>query len=221
VLLIREHPQSASAVGTFDYSDLNAYLLLAAGLTQPDEEHLPSFEQLARKAREGIKIPLRDVKDLGTKNALTTLPASANVLKAVETFGGGLHRVVVVDESKDNEAVGIFSQFRLVKFLWENGRSFPVIDQLYPQYLKDLTIGSQEVISIKWVHPSMFSCNILTKYSGDKALCEALQLMNGEGITSLAVVDNQFNVVGNISTADVKVRDYSWERFALLTGNSF
>lgn len=30
--------------------------------------------------------------------------------------------------------------------------------------------------------------------------------MNGEGITSLAVVDNQFNVVGNISTADVKVR---------------
>jgi CBS domain-containing protein len=151
VLLIREHPQSASAVGTFDYSDLNAYLLLAAGLTQPDEEHLPSFEQLARKAREGIKIPLRDVKDLGTKNALTTLPASANVLKAVETFGGGLHRVVVVDESKGNEAVGIFSQFRLVKFLWENGRSFPVIDQLYPQYLKDLTIGSQEVISIKWV----------------------------------------------------------------------
>ncbi|RMJ23069.1 hypothetical protein PHISP_06074 [Aspergillus sp. HF37] len=189
VLLIREHPQSASAVGTFDYSDLNAYLLLAAGLTQPDEEHLPSFEQLARKAREGIKIPLRDVKDLGTKNALTNLPASASVLKAVETFGGGLHRVVVVDESKNNEAVGIFSQFRLVKFLWENGRSFPVIDQLYPQYLKDLTIGSQEVISI----------------NGDKALCEALQLMNGEGITSLAVVDNQFNVVGNISTADVKL----------------
>lgn len=29
--------------------------------------------------------------------------------------------------------------------------------------------------------------------------------MNNEGITSLAVVDNQFNVIGNISTADVKV----------------
>lgn len=29
--------------------------------------------------------------------------------------------------------------------------------------------------------------------------------MNGEGITSLAVVDNLLNVIGNISTADVKV----------------
>ena len=36
-------------------------------------------------------------------------------------------------------------------------------------------------------------------------LKEALILMNNEGVTSLAVVDNQYNVVGNISNADVKV----------------
>ena len=29
--------------------------------------------------------------------------------------------------------------------------------------------------------------------------------MNNEGVTSLAVVDNQYNVVGNISNVDVKV----------------
>lgn len=29
--------------------------------------------------------------------------------------------------------------------------------------------------------------------------------MNNEGLTSLAVVDNQLNVVGNISNVDVKV----------------
>lgn len=29
--------------------------------------------------------------------------------------------------------------------------------------------------------------------------------MNSEGLTSLAVIDNQWNVVGNISTVDVKV----------------
>lgn len=33
--------------------------------------------------------------------------------------------------------------------------------------------------------------------------------MNNEGVTSLAVVDNQYNVVGNISNADVKVREVS------------
>ncbi|BAE56983.1 gamma subunit of 5'-AMP-activated protein kinase [Aspergillus flavus] len=189
VLLIRETPEHKTAVGTFDYSDLNAYLLLAAGLTQPDENTRASYDQLARKAKEGIKIPLKDVKDLGRKEPLTTLPASASVMAAVETFGGGVHRVVVVDERKQNEVVGIFSQFRLVKFLWENGRSFPVIDQLYPQALRDLRIGSRDVICI----------------NGDKPLSEALHLMNNEGITSVAVVDNHTNVVGNISLTDVKL----------------
>lgn len=29
--------------------------------------------------------------------------------------------------------------------------------------------------------------------------------MNSEGVSSLVVVDNHFNVIGNISTVDVKV----------------
>ena len=32
--------------------------------------------------------------------------------------------------------------------------------------------------------------------------------MNNEGITSLAVVDNNYNVVGNISNVDVKVSKF-------------
>lgn len=151
VLLIRETAQSTSAVNTFDYTDLNAYLLLVVGLAQPDPENVELFQQLATKAREGKKIPLKDVKAMGRKDPLVTLSASASLMTAVETFGGGVHRVVVVKENSA-EVVGIFSQFRLVKFLWENGKSFPVINELYPQYLKDLKIGSQNVISIKWVY---------------------------------------------------------------------
>lgn len=45
----------------------------------------------------------------------------------------------------------------------------------------------------------------LTGCSGDKPLYEALQLMYHDGLSSLAVVDNHFNVMGNISTTDVKV----------------
>ncbi|KAL4972792.1 hypothetical protein BDW66DRAFT_143366 [Aspergillus desertorum] len=189
VLLIRETFEHKTAVGTFDYSDLNTYLLFAAGLIRPDEDLLHAYEELARKARENIPIPMRDVKELGRKEPLTTLPASASLMMAVETFGGGVHRVVVIDEQRDNEVIGIVSQFRLVKFLWENGRCFPVLDQLYPQSLRDLRIGSHRVISI----------------NGDKMLSEALQLMHSEGISSVAVVDNHFNVVGNISTTDVKL----------------
>ena len=150
-MLIRETPEHKTAVGTFDYSDLNTYLLLAAGLTRPDEDLLPAYEELARKARDNIPIPMRDVKELGRKEPLTTLPSSASLMMAVETFGGGVHRVVVIDEHRDSEVIGIVSQFRLVKFLWENGRCFPVLDQLYPQSLRDLKIGSHRVISIKYV----------------------------------------------------------------------
>ncbi|KAL1988179.1 hypothetical protein VTN96DRAFT_709 [Rasamsonia emersonii] len=188
VLLIRETPEHTSAVGTFDYTDLNAYLLMVVGLAHPADDQVTAFRELAQKAREGSKIPLKDVKDLGPKEPLTTLPVSANLTTAVETFGSGVHRIVVVKEDSD-EVVGIVSQSRLVRFLWENGRSFPIIDQLYPHHLKDLRIGSHKVISI----------------NGDKPLYQALQLMSNEGISSLAVVDNHFNVIGNISTVDVKL----------------
>ncbi|KAL1996918.1 hypothetical protein VTN49DRAFT_7783 [Thermomyces lanuginosus] len=188
VLLIRETADSKAAIGTFDYNDLNAYLLLVVGLTRPTESQLTSFEEVARKAREGNKVPLEAIKDLVPKEPLTTLPASANLRAAVETFGSGVHRIVVVKDGS-NEVVGVVSQTRLVKFLWENGRSFPIIDQLYPLYLKDLGIGSQRVVSIH----------------GDKPLFQALQLMNDEGVSSLPVLDHQSNVIGNISTVDVKL----------------
>lgn len=148
VLLIRQDPSSQSVIGTFDYADLNAYLLLVVGLAQPDEGHIEDFKELAMKARTGAEIPLKDVKDLGRKEPLVKLAHSANLIQAIETFGGGVHRVIVVKQDTD-EVVGILSQSRLVKFLWENGRCFPVIDQLYPHNLRELKLGSQEVISIK------------------------------------------------------------------------
>lgn len=135
-------------MATYDYRDLTQYLLFATGQLYPDDEHLPTFQNLAKKAQQGRPIHLEDAKGLGIKEPFVTLPHTADLSRAVETFGGGVHRIVVVREGT-NDAVGILSQGRLVKFLWENGRSFPIIDQLYPQNLRELGIGSQNVISIK------------------------------------------------------------------------
>ncbi|KAI9860184.1 MAG: cell separation during budding [Trichoglossum hirsutum] len=187
VILLRETADSKVACGTFDYTDLNAYLLLVVGLVQPEEGDMSSFQELAKKAREGNPVPVKHVKNLGKKNAFITLPESALLPTAVEIFGSGLHRIAIVKDGT-NEVVGVLSQLRLVEFFWENGRSFTSIDQLYPQQLKDLAIGSSQVIAI----------------NGDKPLSAALELMNCEGVSSLAVIDNQNNVVGNISTVDVK-----------------
>ena len=51
---------------------------------------------------------------------------------------------------------------------------------------------------------------LMHEYSGDRPLKEALTIMNNEGVSSLAVVDNQYNVIGNISNIDVNVS--SWEQ---------
>ena len=150
VLLISSAASDKSAIGTFDYKDLNQYLLFATGSLRPDEEHLEFFQDLAKKAQRGSKIPVKDAKSLGTKEPFVILPHTANLTAAVENFGGGVHRIVIVREGT-KRVIGVLSQLRLVKFLWENGPSFPVLDQLYHQTIKDLGIGSQNVISIKWV----------------------------------------------------------------------
>lgn len=164
VLLVRISKHEKSAVATFDYRDLTQYLLFATGQLFPDDEHLPIFQNLANKAQKGIRIPLRDAKNLGTKEPFVTLPHSSDLTSAVELFGGGIHRIIIVSEGT-NHVVGILSQLRLVKFLWENGRSFPIIEQLYPKEINDLGLGSQLPISIKYVHTSSHCTSKTLTYS--------------------------------------------------------
>ncbi|KAF8458239.1 hypothetical protein BDZ91DRAFT_773236 [Kalaharituber pfeilii] len=185
---IRNSPTDDSVCGMFDYSDLAAFLLLIMGVYQPEEdEDIATFQDLARKARAGSSIPVKLVKDLGKKGPLVTVSETEGLARVVEIFGSGVHRIAVAKEGSI-QVIGILSQLQLIGFFWEHGRSFPSIDQLYPCSLRDLNIGSARVISI----------------NGDKKVIEAIELMNAEGISSVAVVDNQNNVVGNISTADVK-----------------
>ena len=149
VILIRKTKADHTVIGTFDYNDLNAYLLLVVGLASPEtEEEKSRYHQLAQKANEGREVSLKEAKDVARKDAFVTLPRTAYLTNAVEIFGGGVHRLIIVDE-KTNKVKGILSQLRLVKFLWENGRSFPAINDLYPQTIWGLGIGSHRVISIK------------------------------------------------------------------------
>ncbi|CAG8979586.1 hypothetical protein HYALB_00010787 [Hymenoscyphus albidus] len=188
VVLLRKSSNDKTACGTFDYNDLNAYLLVVVGLANPEQGQLEDFDSLAKRARENTKIPLGDIEHLRNKEPLVTLSESDDLSKAMEHFGSGIHRILVCKEGS-SEVVGVLSQLKLVKFLWDNAPSFPNIDQLYPHTLKDLSVGLPSAVAI----------------NGDKPLMEALQLMSNEGLTSVPVVDNALNVVGNISTADVRL----------------
>jgi len=148
VILIREDPKSLIAWGTFDYGDLNAYLLVVLGLAQPEPDIVGTYTEIASKAREGIQIPLRDIVSLAKKTPIVTLSEKADLSAAIEFFAGGVHRILIVQEGT-NEVIGVFSQWKLVNFLWENGSCFSVIDHLYPKVLKDLDVGSHQIIAIK------------------------------------------------------------------------
>ena len=85
---------------------------------------------------------------MAKKAPLVTLPESSDLSAAIEYFAGGTHRILITKEGTCN-VIGVFSQWNLVNFLWENGSSFSVIDHLYPKILKDLDIGTREIVSIK------------------------------------------------------------------------
>lgn len=86
----------------------------------------------------------------GRKEPLITLDETTDLSKAIEVFGSGVHRVLVAEQGTSN-VKGILTQLRLVQFFWENRSSFPGVNQLYSQLIKDLNLGSKTVLAIKLV----------------------------------------------------------------------
>ncbi|PSK54015.1 Protein sds23 [Elsinoe australis] len=189
VVLIRQKPDTRVAVGAFDYDDLIAYLLLVTELALPVNAADDEIADVLQRARANKPIPLEDIKYLlGRKEPPAFLDHTATLTKAVEIFGSGFHRIIVRKQGT-NEVAGILSQLRLVRFFWENVKSFGIVEELHALSLKNLELGSHNVLSI----------------NGDQPLKEALLLIHTMGISSLPVLDAQKNVVGNISHVDAQL----------------
>lgn len=134
-------------MSTFDYNDLNAYLLIVVGLARPTDEQRPLYNQIAEKAQAQQSIALRDIQPICRKEELVTLSGDTTLDKAIETFGSGVHRILVTNGA--SEVVGLVSQLRVLEFFWNEGVNFPVIDRLYGVLLRDLHLGSQTIMAIK------------------------------------------------------------------------
>lgn len=144
---MRDTPSSKTASTTFDYTDLNAYLLVVVGLANPDEEHVALYNDISKKAQAQEDIPLREIQTLSRKEELVALPADATLDKAVEAFGSGIHRILIVSEAGD--VIGVLTQLRLIEFFWDEAVNFPAIERLYAGLLRDLQIGTHQTIAIK------------------------------------------------------------------------
>lgn len=187
---------------SFDYSDLNTYLLLVMNKINlndlnvadiQDEPGAPSSLQAKQekllamigRAKKGEEVPVDFIVHLHPKTPLVKLKDSETLLRAVEAFGNGVHRVAILAGDRIS---GILSQRRTIRYIWENARRFPSLEFLLNSTLQDLKIGSTSPMTVY----------------GDQPLIEALLLMFHERVSSLAVIDRNKCLVGNISIVDVK-----------------
>ncbi|ODQ63478.1 hypothetical protein NADFUDRAFT_28746 [Nadsonia fulvescens var. elongata DSM 6958] len=182
----------------FDYSDLNTYLLLVLGHSTVDLTRLSEENQRWLKcAKSGLPVPVQFAISLQAKEPFEILTKDCTLAEAVLVLGRGVHRIMVTNGSAgifrndaEDSINGILSQRRFIKYIWENGRRFPSLQPLFQASLHDLNIGNYEkVISIR----------------GDALVLDALKRLSHEEVSSLAVVDSQGCLLGNISVVDVKM----------------
>lgn len=182
----------------FDYSNLNAYLLMVMGLIEPvknDEETL----SYVKKARSGYVVPVKFAARLGAKNDLSDLKSTSTIAQAVEILGSGVHRVSIFDANDSKSTIGILSQRRLIRFIWENSRKFKSLEPFFQLKLSDIGIGPKDVVSI----------------NGDRPVIDALKIMHQDGVSSIAVTDGSHNLLGNISIVDVRLVTKSTQKHML------
>lgn len=177
---------------TFDYSDLNTYILMIMNkinikdLNVDDQDLIDVFDEYVEKGKKGEAVPVDFIIRLHPKNPFIKINEDDHLVTVMEILGNGVHRVALTDNS--GKIVGVLSQRRLVKFIWENARRFSNLEYYFNQSIEDLKIGS---------------ANPLTIY-GDNLLIDALHKMFVERISSLAVIDRKGNLLANISIVDVK-----------------
>ncbi|OZJ03288.1 hypothetical protein BZG36_03753 [Bifiguratus adelaidae] len=179
-------------VGMFDYGDVIAYLLLVLKRLKQKSETVsgedPQVLELMRRVGGGESIPVKLVSDLSHKNPFYSKPYDTPLLEIVRMMSGPAHRVAMM--RPNGEIAGILSQSLALIWLYEHAQHSKdeSLHRLLNRTLKDLGLGTTPVMSV----PS------------DTMVVNALEVINSKKISSLAVVNPNGVMVGNISMTDVK-----------------
>lgn len=201
VSVSKDDPSDLRNCLTFDYSDLNTYLLLIMNKVDYSELNVEEIgepthtlqekheiiTQAVNKAKKGEEVPVEFIIKLHPKNPFIKFVENDTLFSVMETLGNGVHRVAITNE-ESTKITGILSQRRLIKYMWENARRFPLLEFYLSSTIQDLKIGSSKPITIY----------------DDQPVLDALYKMFHENVSSLAVIDRTKTLIGNISIVDVR-----------------
>ncbi|KAF8629818.1 hypothetical protein AX15_003263 [Amanita polypyramis BW_CC] len=181
-------------IGLFDFSDLNAFLTLAATrhtLPPDDIRGHTRINQIISAAIAG-RVPIRLVSNLSEKNPLEILPESANILDLLKLFSLGTHRVLIRSTTHANEYLGTVSDRRLLAWFAAYAKETPSFRRYSSNPLSSFALPSLNL-----------HCSVVSAASNETVLY-AMRLMSEEGVSSIAVLDDETgNLLSTVSVTDI------------------
>jgi CBS domain-containing protein len=193
----------------YQFADLNAFLTLAATrhtLLREDLLDNPRVDAIVSAARAG-RVPIRLVSstcfayrhyfffiiyvrpDLSEKNPLESVPDSASLISLLELFSRGAHRVLVrASDPATGPFLGIVSDRRLLAWFAAYAPTAPFL----ATPLHSLSL------------PSMHLFSAVVTATSTSSVLDAMRLMSEEGVSSIAVLDDDSGVLlSAVSVTDI------------------
>ena len=181
-------------LGLFDYSDVNAFLTLAATRHTFSLNGADGDERRDKiiEAAKGGSVPVHLVSNLSDKNPLVTLPHDATIISLLEIFSRGTHRVLI--QSSDDPAIfcGMVSDRALLSWFASYAKSTPSFRDYLANALQTLPL------------PSFNATTSVVAAFASATILDAMKLMSEDGVSSIAVLEDESGtLLSAVSVTDV------------------
>ncbi|KAG0231715.1 cell separation during budding [Actinomortierella wolfii] len=174
-------------VGMFDYADLMTYiLLLLKKLEVPLQDQTVEMRDLIMRTSKSQDVPVKLASDLSGKDPFCTVPEETRLGAIIRDFAAGIHRIAVMDAN--GEMKGILTQSLVLDYLMRHLSEYPQLQPVMQQTLQEFGLVNNNVLAV----------------NGDAKVLDALKMMSHHSVSSLAVLDDQGVLLGNISMTDIK-----------------
>ncbi|KAG6856123.1 hypothetical protein H0H87_007278 [Tephrocybe sp. NHM501043] len=184
---------SPHVVGLFDFSDVNAFLTLAATchtLLPEDLLGKPRANEIVVAARSG-RVPVRLVANFSEKNPLEILPHDATIISLLQLFSWGTHRALIRSGSSD-EFEGMVSDRGLLAWFASYALKTPSLQDFLSNSLYSLSLPSLNIYAA------------VVGATASSTVVDAMRLMSEEGVSSVAVVDDETGaLLSAVSVTDI------------------
>ncbi|KAJ7078091.1 hypothetical protein C8R44DRAFT_755003 [Mycena epipterygia] len=190
-------PSKEPYLGLFDanppyqFADVNAFLTLAATrhtLLRDDLLDNPRVDAIVSAARAG-RVPTHLVSNLSEKNPLETLFDSASLISLLEVFSRGAHRVLIQSSDPNTGPfLGIVSDRSLLTWF----AAYTPTSSFLETPLHSLSL------------PSLHLFSAVVTATSTSSVRDAMRLMSEEGVSSVAVLDDDSGVLlSAVSVTDI------------------